>query len=179
MTLSDLAAIGSFVSGIAVLLSFIFLALQIRQNARNQRATIHNERTALVQQLMISTSDAELVELRSRGNAADQTLDAKQSWRYLGLALATLRLLEEFFDQHRDGMIDEARWEANELRVCSFLQAPGFRAAWRALSATFRSDFVAWMDELMRKTPVATNQNDAVLIWKDFAAQEMAQIQVT
>jgi hypothetical protein len=48
MSLSDLASLGSFVSGIAVVLSFVFLAMQIRQSARNQRATIHNERTALV-----------------------------------------------------------------------------------------------------------------------------------
>lgn len=37
MSLSDLAAVGSLISGIAVFLSFIFLSLQLRQANRNQR----------------------------------------------------------------------------------------------------------------------------------------------
>jgi len=48
ISLSDLAAIGSFISGVAVVVSFVFLAVQLRQNARNQRAIMHIERTALV-----------------------------------------------------------------------------------------------------------------------------------
>jgi hypothetical protein len=34
MTLSDLASIGSFIGGIAVVLSFVFLTLQMRQSAK-------------------------------------------------------------------------------------------------------------------------------------------------
>ena len=45
MTLSDLAAVGSFVSGIAVFLSFIFLALQLHQANRNQRSLMQQART--------------------------------------------------------------------------------------------------------------------------------------
>jgi len=45
MSLSDLAAVGSFISGIAVFLSFIFLALQLRQANRNQRSLMQQART--------------------------------------------------------------------------------------------------------------------------------------
>lgn len=40
MTLSDFAAIGSFVSGGAVLVSLVYLSLQVRQTERNQQASI-------------------------------------------------------------------------------------------------------------------------------------------
>ena len=86
-----------------------FLVLQLRQNSAIQRVTIHTERTALVQELTISTFDGELIERRLPGNAADQTLDAIQCQRYLACSLATFRLLEEVFDQHRDGLIGHAR----------------------------------------------------------------------
>ena len=46
MSLSDLASVGSFVSGIAVLVSLIYLALQVRQAEKNQRALIHQGRVA-------------------------------------------------------------------------------------------------------------------------------------
>ena len=45
MSLSDLAAIGSFVSGIAVFFSFFFLALQLRQANRDQKALMQQGRT--------------------------------------------------------------------------------------------------------------------------------------
>ena len=39
MSLSDLAALGSFVSGFAVLASLIYLALQTRQNVKHKRVS--------------------------------------------------------------------------------------------------------------------------------------------
>ncbi len=38
MTLTDLASIGSLLSGVAVVISLAYLAFQIRQNTRHQRA---------------------------------------------------------------------------------------------------------------------------------------------
>ena len=38
MSLADLAAIGSFVSGIAVVISFVFLGFQMRQNTKAMKA---------------------------------------------------------------------------------------------------------------------------------------------
>ena len=46
MSLSDLASLGSFVSGLAVMISLIYLAVQIRQAERNQKAMIQQGRTA-------------------------------------------------------------------------------------------------------------------------------------
>jgi hypothetical protein len=45
-SLCDLAAVGSFVSDIAAVFSFIFLALQIRQANRNQKSLMQQGRSA-------------------------------------------------------------------------------------------------------------------------------------
>jgi hypothetical protein len=44
MTFSDPASVGSFVSALAVLISLIYLALQVRQAERNQRALMQQGR---------------------------------------------------------------------------------------------------------------------------------------
>ncbi|HEX3432128.1 MAG TPA: hypothetical protein VHT03_14710 [Rhizomicrobium sp.] len=41
MSLSDLASLGSFVSAFAVLASLVYLALQVRQAEKNQRAILN------------------------------------------------------------------------------------------------------------------------------------------
>jgi hypothetical protein len=175
MSLSDLASLGSFFSGIAVLFSFIFLALQIRQSARNQRAIIHNERTRLVQDLTVqSFGSYESAETMLRGNAADVSLDAAQSRQYLAMLLSVFRLFEEFYYQHRDGMMDKARWHSNSLRMHAFLAVPGMRAGWRAHASTFGSDFSAWMEAILRKVPRDPRAADVVAAWKQFCSEELA-----
>ena len=42
MTLSDLGSLGEFVGSIAVVLSLIYLAFQIRQNTKSIRASTHH-----------------------------------------------------------------------------------------------------------------------------------------
>src|SRR6185369_7999739 len=59
MTLSDLASIGSLVSGVAVLVSLVYLSLQIRQNARHSKALIQQGRAA-----RIADTALRLAELR-------------------------------------------------------------------------------------------------------------------
>lgn len=169
MTLSELASLGSFVSGVAVLFSFVFLALQIHQSARNQRAIIHNERTRLVQDLTVqSFGTYEGAQTMLRGNAADVSLDTAQARQYLAMLLSVFRLFEEFYYQHRDGMMDEARWHSNSLRMHGFLAVPGMRAAWRTHAPSFGTDFCAWMEAILRKVPVDHRAADLVAIWKQF-----------
>ncbi|MEQ1817618.1 MAG: hypothetical protein ABL871_03325 [Terricaulis sp.] len=44
MSLSDLAAIGSFIGGVAVVVSFGFLVFQLRQSTHNRRTSIAIQR---------------------------------------------------------------------------------------------------------------------------------------
>jgi hypothetical protein len=73
MTLSDLAAIGSFIGGVAVVVSFVFLAFQLRQSTHNQRTSIAIQRTALTQELSLGLFAHDL-PLWARGGAADPSL---------------------------------------------------------------------------------------------------------
>ena len=174
MTLSDLAALGSFVSGIAVVFSFVFLALQMRQAARNQRATVHNERTAQVQELVLSVASSEMRGLMLRGFAGDPSLSDEEFLAFMTHAASTLRMTEEFYLQHRDGMLDGTRWENSVLRARGFLSAPGFRAVWRMSSNTFSPEFARWMDQLFRETKAVTGGPTPLAVWKTFAQEEVA-----
>jgi hypothetical protein len=57
MSLSDLASLGSFVSGFAVLLSLIYLALQVRQTKRNQQIAIRHSRASRIVELQLALAD--------------------------------------------------------------------------------------------------------------------------
>ncbi len=173
MTLSDLAAIGSLVSSAAVLVSLVYLAQQIRQSARNQRAAIHTERAALVQEVVLSATGAERNGVMIRGAAGDPSLSEEEGSSYVGQVICTLRLFEEFFLQHRDGMLDDARWQNNVLRVRGFFLQAGFRAVWRATAGSFDPHFAKWMNGLLHEIPVPTEQPSLVSRWKTFVKEEL------
>src|SRR5215469_1497977 len=66
MPLSDLASLGSFVSGVAVLISLVFLyfqvrqvTAQVRQAERNQQASIRHTRVSRSVQLQLEISEPE------------------------------------------------------------------------------------------------------------------------
>ena len=109
-----------------------------------------------------------------RGNAADVSLDSAQSRQYLAMLLSVFRLFEEFYYQYRDGMMDEARWHSNTLRMHGFLAVPGMRAAWRTHALTFGSDFRAWMDAILHKAAADPRAADVVTTWKQFCGEELA-----
>ena len=57
MSLSALASLGSFVSGFAVLISLVYLALQVRQTERNQQISIRHSRVSRTVELHLALSD--------------------------------------------------------------------------------------------------------------------------
>jgi hypothetical protein len=64
---------------------------------------------------------------------------------------------EEHFYQHRDGMIDEARWATSIRRLRSMSASPGYRAAWRVASGRmFESDFADWVNKIINETPAGS-----------------------
>ena len=62
MTLSDLASLASIFSSLAVVASLIYVALQVQQNTKHTRATIHQGRIARAVDLAVQASDAQFVE---------------------------------------------------------------------------------------------------------------------
>ena len=77
MSLSDLAAIGSFVSGIAVVFSFVFLALQIRQSNLNQRSLIQQGRSTRRIELLLRRADPDLSDIMERAFRGDPSLSSR------------------------------------------------------------------------------------------------------
>lgn len=176
MTLSDLAALGSFISGVAVVVTLIILILQMRQASHNQRATMHFQRLSIVQDASLTImSNPDLSSLQIRGGTGDATMPPEMVMQYLILTRNIFRLFEEFFYQHRDGMLDSVRWATNVRRFRMFATAPGFRAAWRTEAASYEKDFAAWVESVfldVTATPRAAAQID---VWHERVKEELSK----
>ncbi len=170
MSLSDLASIGSLVSGIAVLISLIYLALQVRQAALNQRSETQSSTTGRRIDLLLHMANAADANLRAA--AADPDTTPEQAFQFIMAMQATLTNSEDEFFQYRSGMLDERRFKLQFVVNRGLFALPGARAVWRLTRTNFHPDFVALMDGIIESTPVS--KASVVDFWKAAAAEERA-----
>src|SRR5215472_5949453 len=103
MSLSDLASLGSFVSGVAVLASLIYLTLQVRQAERYQKAMAQEARAARLSDLHLRFAD--LADVFAKGNGGDDDLSLTQLRQFRHLINAATYNGEDTFRQHKVGLI--------------------------------------------------------------------------
>lgn len=161
MSLSDLASLGSFVSGIAVLVSFVFLALQMRQSNINQQALIQMGRSTGVIESIYHQLDPQLRSVMQRGRRGDPSITEDEIETFVLSSYAMFLRFEDTYLEHRAGTIHHRAWEVASSRITHLFIAPGMRACWKLRRTWFDSDFVAAVDRLVAQARLTPWQEPA------------------
>ena len=148
MSLSDLASIGSLVSGIAVLVSLVYLSLQIRQNTKHSQALIQQGRAA-----RIADTALRLAELRADDGLNDcfdgrPGVSAKDVSRFLNLARAVFISSEDSFLQGEEGLLAPTAYESYKASLRAGMNSNGLAAAWILTRDMYEPKYRAFMDEI-------------------------------
>jgi hypothetical protein len=165
VSLSDLASIGSFVSAVAVVLSLVYLAFQIRQAAKNQRGTMHQMRASLSTDVMLRIAESGLSQPFRAGLSGASDIDEDEFWQFYYAASAILRTTENALTQYHDGLINEAHFASAKASAQAMLANPGYQALWKATRMSREPGFRAFMDELAAEVPAAA-PGDLFARWK-------------
>ena len=165
MSLSDLASFGSFASGVAVVISLIYLSFQMRQTAKNQRGTMHQMRAALSADVMLRIAEQGLAQPFRAGLSGDANISESQFWQFFYAASAILRTTENAFTQHQDGLISDAHFASAAASARTFLASPGYRALWQATRLNREPGFRDFMDRLVADVAASTPA-DLFEVWK-------------
>ena len=155
MTLSDLAAIGSLVSGVAVLVSLVYLALQVRQTEKNQRALINQGATTQSRDAIRAFAEPHMAALLSRVVAGERDFTAPELVRMSMVLRLTLIGMQDTLFQHHEGLIDEGTLENIFRASGSLLAHPVFRALRLEGRETYVPEFASRVDKLIGDRSVA------------------------
>jgi hypothetical protein len=174
MSLSDLASISSLVSVVAVLISLIYMSLQTRQNTKHTMAQIQQGRTdGITDWLNALASDPSLLNIYLRGTAGDPSMNDIEAARFVVLSTARFYSYEDQFYQHKDGLLDDARYAGVLKAARGSFRFPGSRASWTLMRDTFDAGFQSFMDDLMREIPVEPAANFGAA-FKSLSAAELS-----
>ncbi len=174
MTLSDLASIGSLVSGVAVLISLIYLALQIRQAERNQRAIVQQARISRSSDQLMGVANPLLTHAWLQGLKGASDLTEEEAFQFIIVSTAMLRNVEDVYFQHDLGLLDGTSLENQLGPLRGFLRTRGGTAMWKAVRNNYDQGFASRVDRLV---PVETDAGQYGLIasWKQELANLKAQ----
>ena len=141
------SAIAEILSSIAILVTLVYLAIEIRQNAQATRADTRQAILAADQEFLhILLQDPKLVISRHQ-----QELNDEERVR-LSIQLVTmLRMREMNWIQHQNGTIDDTTWQAYLGSLVAVLSAPQSRVWWEnyGVERIFDPRFVSLVDDLL------------------------------
>ena len=171
MSLSDLASLGSFVSGVAVLVSLIYLALQVRQAEKNQRAAIRQGRADRTAAIVLAAANPGLAEDLVRAIIGAPDLTQKQLFQFGRYCFAMLNNYEDNFSQNRDGLLTDSAFATVVSTMEQAFRLPSFRVQWKRLRGSFEGEFAEFLDRLIARTPVEQPSFNVAEWLRDRAAE--------
>ncbi len=172
MALSDLASIGTLISGVAVVISLVYLSFQIRQNTRHQRASMQQGRAARTVDILLRTAEPDMARAILHGRMAEPAMEPAELEQFLRATTAMFISFEDGYVLRRSGMLDAATIAGDDAALKNhILPWPGYRIAWEMLKAGMQPDFRTYVDALARQTPLAS-ATDRLATWKKLTAEK-------
>ena len=175
MTLSDLASLGSFVSGFAVLASLIYLALQVRQTKRNQQIEIRHSRVSRIVELHLALADPGVADAWLHGSASPEAMTQTELSQFINLCRALFFHFEDSFYQREEGLLNDAAFETVVAGVRFSARSPGWRAAWKMARPNFGGPFLAFMDGLVAAAAAESPVDLSLQAWKAAFSSEASR----
>jgi hypothetical protein len=154
VNLEDLANVGEFVSGVAVVASLVYLALQVRQNTasiRTENFARGLERVSAMQSML--SRDARLATLHARGVLDVGLLTPQERIQFTWWLAEACGTFEFMFHQARSGAMPDEVWERWRAIIAWWFSYAGVQAWWRANPTPFSASFSAFVEECIARGP--------------------------
>ena len=155
MNWDAVGAVAELIGGVAVLITLIYLSIQVKQNSRMQRQLNVTEQTnRCIDSGQLLASDPEFADLFAK-SINNKELSPTEFSRLSGFLFAILTDFEEMYYTHKSGQQSEFRWENLNKHVYWQIK-PGTKGNdwWHVMKKNFYTkEFIEYVDELLKSGP--------------------------
>ena len=149
MNWEAISAIGQVVGALAVVISLIYVASEVRRNTNATRLaamrSMHDAFNRWIQQL---GQYPDLAELYTRGLQDFKSLEDTEITRFTALLHEEFRNFEEIYHLKAKGHLEEDVWHGWEAAMRDTNGYPGVQAFWRLRSHWFSDEFAKFIDQV-------------------------------
>ena len=134
--------------GIAVVVSIVFVGLEIRQNTAASRAATYQEMIRASNEYLLAIGadpGLSLIMYRASSDSLRERLSGLDQLQYFNVRRVFWRNMENAYVQHQIGVLGDAEWDTYHGLACGGreIEIPD---TWRATIIALRPDFVALID---------------------------------
>jgi hypothetical protein len=151
MTLSELGDLGDFLGGIGVIVTLVYLAIQVRRNTQAVRsASLDSVTTSHMEFQRTVWGDPILNELWFDGRTGKKELSEAESRRFIFMLSSCARHWESAYQKARGGTLETTAWAGMHEELLGVFVNPGAQAYWHLIRRMFSPDFVEFAESAIR-----------------------------
>ena len=152
MNWDAIGAIAELLGSVAVVITLLFLAAQLRSNSAMLRnSSMQSQAAAMTGWAANLAGDPELYSLYRKGLIDDASLSKEELGRFDLVLVQVFQSVSAIHRQYVNGGMDDATWEANLLTLGASFNTPGGRASWERqkymLDDRFRDEVEAYFSD--------------------------------
>ncbi|MEH6516721.1 MAG: hypothetical protein V7742_08575 [Halioglobus sp.] len=151
MNWEAVGAIGEIIGALVVVITLIYLALQVRQNSLSMRVAAKQEMTRqysdFVDLLLLNPEMLELYGMAQSGTPMSE----EEEFKYFLLMNKAAWYFAAMYFQYRAHNLSEDEWAQSKRVIERYCAMPGFSHYWQDNREYFASDFSKYVDELTPK----------------------------
>ena len=175
MSLEHWVAAATLLGNVTLVITLLFVGLQVRQAERNQRALMQQGRADRIgfQALDVATN-SELGRVFDTGMFQPHKLTREEFGQFLLIGRAIFVSAEDSFLQNEQGMLGAVAFGSHITGVRRMMSMwPGLRALWRVMASQYGEDFRRHMTEI---TEAASHQPapDLFAAWRELVRTDLA-----
>lgn len=155
MSLEQLGLISQIVGAIAIVITLVYLAIQIKDSARSSRSAAVTDATTAMQSFYQELgSNPATSKLFLDGLTNPDALSQEDQFQYLMLMHSCYLGFQRSFFLAREGTLDVALRDSIGTALHAVNHMPGMHSYWRQRKAYFQPEFVEWVEGLLAREPL-------------------------
>ena len=146
MNWSALGAIAELFSAVAVVVSLLYVAAQVKASTRQARQDAGRDLAARVSDVSLTVAaDPELGRLLVQGGADPELLSTGDQARFRALMNSLFRGFEQQYLLRREGTLDDESWGAVERMIRDWMALPGVQVYFRDRGDWYTTSFLEYV----------------------------------
>lgn len=152
LKLTEYASIAEIVGAFAVVISLLYVGVQVNDSATAVRAASANDVNVSLQNWYLQVgSDQQTSEVFYEALTSEEALSNEKEFQFLMMMHGAFLAFQNSYLLAEEGTIDTELREAITAAILGVKYTPGMKRYWRQRNSYLHSGFVSYVDELLER----------------------------
>ncbi len=150
--LSELASIAEIIGAFAVVMSLVYVGVQVNDSAGAVRSASENDANVSVQNWYLQIgSDQKTRELFYEALTSEEALSNKEEFQFLMMMHGAFLAFQNSYLLAEEGTIDTELRDALTVAILRVKDLPGMKRYWRQRKSYLHPEFADYVDQLLKQ----------------------------